>query len=77
MVKKPTIYRIDTGEDWVVPATDGVYPIFRAKATENVKKQTIAEFISNDTNINISKVVKEQLKKTPLLLSRSIHPRIV
>ena len=32
---KTTIYRIDTGEDWVVSSTGGVYPIFRANATEN------------------------------------------
>ena len=36
-----TIYRIDTGEDWVVPETGGVYPIFSANATENAKKQLI------------------------------------
>ena len=45
-VTKPTIYRIYTGKDWVVPAKGGVYPIFRANVTENAKKQTIAEFIS-------------------------------
>ena len=39
-----------------------VYLIFRANATENVKKQTIAEFISCETNIKMSKVVGEQLK---------------
>ena len=61
-VTKPTIYRVDTGEDWVVPATGGVYPIFRANATENAKKQTIAEFISCETIIKMSKVVEEHLK---------------
>ena len=60
---KPTIYRIDTGEYWVVPATGGVYPTFRANATKNVKKQTIVEFISRETNIKTSEVVKEILKK--------------
>ena len=45
LVKNPTIYQIDTGEEWVVPETDGVYPIFRSDTTENAKKQTIAEFI--------------------------------
>ena len=58
----PTIYRIDMGEDWVIPVTDGVYPIFIANATENAKKQTIAEFISCETNIKMSEVVEEQLK---------------
>ena len=62
LVKNPTIYQIDTGEEWVVPETDGVYPIFRSDTTENAKKQTIAEFISRNTNINMSEVVKEQLK---------------
>ena len=61
LVTKPTIYRIDTGEDWFVPATGGVYPIFRANATENAKKKTIAEFIHRETNIKMSEVVKEQL----------------
>ena len=50
------------GEDWIVPATGGVYPTFRANATKNAKKQTIAEFISRETNIKISKLVEEQLK---------------
>ena len=62
LVKNPKIYQIDTGEEWVVPETDGVYPIFRSDTTENAKKQTIAEFISRNTNINMSEVVKEQLK---------------
>ena len=50
------------GEDWVIPVTDGVYPIFISNATENTKKQKIAKFISRDTNIKMSKVVEEQLK---------------
>ena len=62
LVKNLTIYRIDRGEDWVVPATGGDYPIFRVNATENAKKQMIAEFISCKTNIKMSKVVEEQLK---------------
>ena len=37
-VKMPTIYRIDTGEDWVIPATGGVYLMFRANSTKNAKK---------------------------------------
>ena len=41
-VTNPTIYRIDTGEDWFVPATGSVYPTFRANATDNAKNQTIA-----------------------------------
>ena len=63
LVTNPTIYRIDKGKDWVVPATGGVYPIFRANATENAKKQMIAEFISRETNIKMSEVVEEQLTK--------------
>ena len=62
LVTKPTIYQIDTGKDWVVPATGGVYPTLRANATENAKKQTITEFISHETNIKISEVVEDQLK---------------
>ena len=58
----PTIYRIDTGEDWVIPATGDVYLIFRANATKNAKTQTIAELISRKTNIKMSEVVDEQLK---------------
>ena len=61
-MKNPTMYRIYTGEDWVVPATGGLYPTFRSKTTENAKKLKIAEFISCETNNKISKVVKEQLK---------------
>ena len=61
-VTNPTIYRIDTGEEWVITATGGVYPIFRANAIENAKKQTIADFTSRETNIKMSKVVEEQLK---------------
>ena len=53
-VTKPAIFRIDTGKDWVIPATGGVYPTFRANATKNVKKQTIVEFISRETNIKMS-----------------------
>ena len=34
LVTKPAIYRIDRSENWTVPATGGVYLIFRA----NVKK---------------------------------------
>ena len=62
-VTKPKIYWVDMGKDWVVPAIGGVYPIFRSNATENAKKQTIAEFISCKTNIKMSEVVEEQLKK--------------
>ena len=62
LVTNPEIYRIDTGKDWVVPATGGVYPTFRANTTENAKKLTIAEFISREMNIKMSKVVEEQLK---------------
>ena len=61
-VTKLTIYWIDTFKDWVVPATGGIYPTFRANATENAKKKTIVEFISRKTNIKMSKVVEEQLK---------------
>ena len=61
-VKKPTVYQIDTGEDLIVPAEGGVYLTFRANATENMKKQKIAEFISRKTNIKMSEVVDEQLK---------------
>ena len=61
-VTKPEIYQIDTGEDWIVPATGGFYPTFRANTTENAKKQTIAEFIYRGTNIKMSEVVEKQLK---------------
>ena len=37
LVTKPTIYQIDTGKDWVVPETGGVYPTFRSNATKNAK----------------------------------------
>ena len=50
------------GKNWIVPATGGVYPTFRANATENAKKKTISEFISHETNIKMSKEVEEQLK---------------
>ena len=60
---KQKIYWINMGEEWVVPAKVGVYLIFRANATKNSKKQTIAEFISRETNIKMSKVVEEQLTK--------------
>ena len=62
LVTKLIIYRIDTGKDWVVPATGCVYPIFRANTTENAKKQTIVEFISRKASINMFEVVEEQLK---------------
>ena len=62
LVTKPTNYRIDTGKDWVIQVTGCVYPTFRANATENMKKQTITEFISRKTNIKMSEVVKEKLK---------------
>ena len=62
LVTKLTIYRIETGEDWVVPETGIVYQIFSANATENAKKQLITEFISRDTNIEMSKLVEEQIK---------------
>ena len=42
------------GEDWVVPAIDGVYLTFRANATENAMKKTIAEYISRKTSIKMS-----------------------
>ena len=61
-VTRQTIYRIDTGNYWFVPAKGGVYPIFRANTTKNAKKQTITDFISRKTNIKMSEVVKEQLK---------------
>ena len=56
------IYWIDTGKNWIVPATGGVYPTFGANAKENTNKQTIVKFISHETNIKMSKVVEEQLK---------------
>ena len=63
LVKKPIIYRIDTGKDWVVTAIGGIYPIFKANTTENAKRQTIVEFISRDTIIKMPEVVEEKLKK--------------
>ena len=74
MVTKPKIYWIDTGEDRVVPATGSIYPILRANATKNAKKQTIAEFISRKTNIKMSKVVEDQLKKQ---LLDSLHEAFI
>ena len=62
LVTNPAIYWIYTGEDWIVPSTGGVYLTFRSNATKNVKKKTIAEFISCKTNIKMSEVVEEQLK---------------
>ena len=62
LVTNPAIYWIDMGKYWVVPATGGVYLTFRTNGTENVKKQTIAEFISRKTKIKMSKVVEEKLK---------------
>ena len=61
-VTKPAIYRITTCNNWIVTSMGVFYPMFRDNVTKNSKNQTIADFISCETNIKMPEVVEEQLK---------------
>ena len=51
-----------TGVDWVVPATQGTFPVFPANTTDIKKKTIIAKFLCDKHNLGIVKGVKDLLK---------------
>ena len=38
-------YYVEAGEDWIVPASLGAYPIFAAGATDDEKKIAVSQFM--------------------------------
>ena len=61
-VSKPALYHTESGHNWVVPASNGVYPVFPAGATNDEKKKEVAEFIDRKTYISVAYIVEELLK---------------
>ena len=48
-------YSIETGGvNWTVPDSAGMFPLFPAGATDDRKKQIIAEFVRDETGINFT-----------------------
>ena len=52
MVYKPTIYaKEEDTEPWVVPESEGLYPKFPARATDDQKKVLLTQFVQREENI--------------------------
>ena len=62
MVYKNAKFRVEAGEDWVVPASQGAFPTFPLGADDNTKRKLIAEFLKSEYDIQVVEVVEELLK---------------
>ena len=56
------LYHTESRQNWTVPASGGVYPVFPSGATNNEKKKEVAEFIDRKTYIRVADMVEELLK---------------
>ena len=61
-VSKPALYHTESGHNWTVSASGGVYPVFPAGATNDEKKKEVEEFIDRETYIKVADMVEEILK---------------
>ena len=63
VVYKNEKFRVEAGQDWVVPATQGAFPTFPPGVDDNTKKQIIAKFLKDEYGIQVVDTVEELLKK--------------
>ena len=61
-VSKPALYHTESGHNWTVSASGGVYPVFPAGATNDDKKKEVEEFIDRETYIKVADMVEEILR---------------
>ena len=61
-VSNPALYHTESGHNWTVPESGGVYPVFPAGATNDEKKKEVEEFIDRETYIKVADMVEEILK---------------
>ena len=62
-VQRPAVYQTDTGQEWTIPASGGMYPTFSAGATDADKKREVVELMNRETHIKLSELVEDLLKK--------------
>ena len=62
VMKDAGIYKLYSGFNWVVSATEGAYPTFDANNDEHDKKVKISKFITRETNILVVEATHTLLK---------------
>ena len=60
-VQRPTVYQIEAGQAWTIPASGGMYSNFPDGATDAEKKREVVEFINRKTHIKLSELVEDLL----------------
>ena len=55
-------FQVEAGVQWVVPKTQGAYPLLGVKPTNDEKKATISRFMMYKHNIIVVEAVKDLLK---------------
>ena len=58
----PALYNTESGHNWTVPESGGVYPVFTADITNDEKKKYVVEFMERKTYIMVADMVEELLK---------------
>ena len=53
VVYKNSKLRVEAGEDWVVPASQGAFPAFPLGANDDTKKKITAKFLKDEYDIQV------------------------
>ena len=62
LVFSATKYFAEAGQDWIVPVSEGAFPLFTAGMTDNQKKDRISDYLVNEFDLKVVAATGELLK---------------